>query len=197
MASTIIEKSLVEYVHTQVVRHSAGERPPLTEETLWYAGGVLVRFLEARHLLAPSQAGSVPVLAEMYGEAVTAGSTQERISWLRRLGDSALFLGAIFPENFARRGIGKDYFVGVGGGAYSSLADQMPTQQVLYTQLASTFPRLMGLLAKVCEKEFAFDATDIVALYERWVATGDTRVKQQLGSLGIVPMNPGSQGYRQ
>lgn len=188
MASGITEQSLPEYVREKVALHSSDDRIPLAEETLWYAGGVLVQFLETHRLFDPSQQGRTPVLAEMYGEAVAAETTGARVSWLRKLGDTALFLGAIFPESFHRRGIGKDYFVGMGGGAYGTLADQLPSQQVLFTELSHYFPRLMRLLADVCEQELAFDAQDIVALYERWAATKSPSLRQQLNSLGIIPV---------
>ncbi len=188
MSSYITEQSLTEYVREKVALHSSDDRVPLAEETLWYAGGVLVKFLETHHLFEPSQQGRTPILADMYGEAVAAETTTERVSWLRKLGDTALFLGAIFPESFHRRGIGKDYFVGMGGGAYGTLADQLPSQQVMFSELSNFFPRLMRLLADVCEQELAFDAQDIVALYERWAATGSPTLCRQLNSLGIIPV---------
>lgn len=189
MGSGITEQSLTEYVHEKVALHSSNDRVPLAEETLWYAGGVLVQFLETHRLFDPSQKGRTPVLADIYGEAVAAETTLERVSWLRKLGDTALFLGAIFPESFHRRGIGKDYFVGMGGGAYGTLADQLPSQQVMFTELSNCFPRLMLLLANVCEQELAFDAQDIVSLYERWAATRSPNLHQQLSSLGIIPLD--------
>ncbi len=192
MSSTITEQSLAEYVRDRILVHAERDRPPLAEATLWYAGGVLVRFVETRRLFADSQQGRTPVLAEMYGEACAANTISERVSWLRRLGDTALFLGAIFPENFHRRGIGKDYFIGMGGGAYGTLAGHLPSQQELFTELSACFPRLMLLLADVCERELVFDAQDIVALYERWADTRSPDLHRQLSALGIVPIDAGT-----
>ncbi|MEM9255297.1 MAG: hypothetical protein AAGA91_07610 [Pseudomonadota bacterium] len=192
MSSPITEQSLAEYVREKLLLHSGEERPPLAEETLWYAGGVLVRFVETRRLFADGHEGRVPVLAQMYGEAYAASTISERVSWLRQLGDTALFLGALFPDNFHRRGIGKDYFVGMGGGAYSSLAGEVPAQRNLFRELSACFPRLMCLLSNVCEQELVFDARDIVAMYERWAETGNPDLRLQLNSLGIVPIEGGT-----
>ncbi|MEM1155121.1 MAG: hypothetical protein AAGI44_13365 [Pseudomonadota bacterium] len=192
MTSTITDQPLAEYVRDKILFHAEGDRPPLAEETLWYVGGVLVRFVESRRLFTEGQEGRTPVLAHIYGEAYAASTISERVSWLRQLGDTALFLGALFPDNFHRRGIGKDYFVGMGGGAYSTLASHLPSQQELFGELSACFPRIMQLMANVCEKELAFDSHDIVALYERWAATGSPELRRQLNSLGIVPFDAGS-----
>lgn len=188
MSSSITEQPLAEYVRERVLLHSADDRPPLAEDTLWYAGGVLVRFVETHRLFTEGTETRAPVLADMYGEATKAETLTERVSWLRRLGDTALFLGAIFPDNFERRGIGKDYFVGMGGGAYSSLAGHVPAQRELFAELSAFFPRLMRLLAAVCERDLAFGPQDIVALYERWAATGSPELQRQLNSLGVLPI---------
>ena len=189
MVVGISAQPLKEYVREKVLLHSVNDRPPLQEDTLWYAGEVLTKFVETKHLFSASQEGRVPILADIYGEAQNAVSVSEKISRLRTLGDTALFLGAVFPANFQRRGLGKDYFVGMGGGAYSSLATYMPAQEQLFSELSGFFPRLMRLLADVCEKEFFFDSRDTVALYERWAATGSPELRQQLNSLGISPFD--------
>ena len=44
----------------------------------------------------------------------------------------ALFLGALFPERFTRRGIQQDYVVGMGGGAYDYLVKPITPDQLLH-----------------------------------------------------------------
>jgi len=57
-------------------------------------------------------------LALLYGDALEARNERERCLCLQQLGDTALFLYALFPERYARHGIRRDYFIGMGGGAY-------------------------------------------------------------------------------
>ncbi len=195
MTGRISQQPMGEFVKDKIAeqskRHSQFEQP----ETLWYAGNVLVQFLENTSFHANCGDTRVPVLAELFGKATQAKSRSERALWLRRLGDTALFLGALFPENFERRGIRADYLVGMGGGAYSALATSSPPQTGVYQELASKFPRVMKILAEVCEKESLFDASDVVALYERWNATRDPLTKAQLCSLGITPISTSSRAH--
>ncbi|MEM1144566.1 MAG: hypothetical protein AAF671_07675 [Pseudomonadota bacterium] len=185
----ITEQPLSEYVREQLIVRASEDGGKFTEDTLWYAGGVLLRFVETRQLFESKHESPTPVLALMYGQACTATTSSERINCLRRLGDTALFMGALFPDNFHRRGISKDYFVGMGGGAYGSLADQLPSQKSLFSELAERFPRLMQLLARVCERELGFEPQDILGLYERWRLTKSPEIQSQLSSLGIIPID--------
>lgn len=94
-------------------------------------------------------------------------------------------MGALFPESYARRGIRKDYFVGMGGGAYDYLSENAPRNRHIFSELAATFVRMLELIAEACSRQQLFDATDILNLYQRWRQSGNKRIGEQLQALGI------------
>ena len=97
----------------------------------------------------------------------------------------ALFLGALFPERFTRRGIQQDYVIGMGGSAYDYLADNARQNRHIFAELANTFTRMLDMVANACSREQQLGIEEVVALYERWLASGDPLVANQLQALGI------------
>jgi hypothetical protein len=190
MTSLISDQPLEEFIRDKLHDQTRDMAVGIAEDTLWYIGNMLATFVESKQLFVQQQNQTLlPTLAFLYRDAHLAQSSHERMGLLRKLGDTALFIGAIFPERFQSRGIGKDYFVGMGGGAYSYLADNFPTQKPVFSELSGRFPQIVRLVSWVCAKELAFDAQDILALYERWLSTNDELIKRQLVSLGIVPFD--------
>lgn len=181
------EATLADYFRERL-QEVSGELapPPPQEDTLWYMGNMLARFGDSHELFVYHE-GTVSIrpLALLYKDAHEADDHRQRCLILRQLGDLALFLGALFPENYARRGIRKDYFVGMGGGAYDYLSENAHQHRHIFSELAETFSRMLELIARVCSKETPFDATDILALYQRWRQTRDPLLADQLRALGV------------
>ena len=187
-----VEPTLSDYFRERL--HEAGgdlaQRPH--DDTLWYMGDMLARLGKSDQLFSYEE-GEVGIrpLALLYQDAHEAGNAHERCLLLRQLGDVALFVGALFPENYARRGILKDYFIGMGGGAYSYLSENARQNRHIFSELASMFVHLLELVAKVCARQKLFDYTDVLTLYERWRQNGDPRLGQQLQALGIAVPSTG------
>lgn len=162
------------------------EAGPPQEDTLWYMGNMLARFGDSDQLFSYDE-GTVSVrpLALLYKDAHEANTRSERCLILQQLGDLALFLGALYPERFSRRGIRRDYVVGMGGGAYDYLAGNANRNRHIYSELAATFTRMLELIAQVCARQQAYDASDILELYQRWRDTGDAGLADQLRALGV------------
>lgn len=186
IAEPTFEMALADYFRERLQEHSEQLAPPPHEDTLWYMSNMLARFGDSDQLFS-YDAGEVGIrpLALLYKDAHEADGHQERCLILRQLGDLALFLGALFPQNFARRGIHKDYFVGMGGGAYDYLSENAYQNRHIFSELADMFARLLELVAQVCERQNPFDASDVLELYQRWRETGDPRLADQLRGLGI------------
>ncbi len=188
----IFERNLADYFRERLQECGEQLAPPPREDTLWYMGNVLARFGDSDQLFSYDEGElGIRPLALLYKDAHEAGTTRERCLILRQLGDMALFIGALFPERYARRGILKDYFVGMGGGAYSYLSENAPKNRHIFSELAETFSRMLHLVEQACSKEQLFDASDVLGLYERWRATGDIRLREQLEALGICVMDQG------
>ena len=183
----VTEHSLALYFKDRLAEHATRLRAPLHDDTCWYIGTLLERFMRSDRLFS-YQDGTLALrpLALLYGDALEAPSERQRCLLLRQLGDLALFLGALFPDRYLKRGIRQEYFVGMGGGAYDYLAGNAQGNRHVYAQLAETFTALLDLVADACRRDAAKTESDVLALYERWVRTGDDRLARQLRRLGIV-----------
>jgi hypothetical protein len=182
----ITETSLSVYFRKRLVEYAERFQPPPHEDTCWYLGNLLERFGRSDDFFGYEDGVlSLRPLALIYGDAVEATSERERCLLLQQLGDMALFLGALFPERFTRRGIQQDYVVGMGGSAYDYLADNARQHRHVFAELASTFTRMLEMVANACSREQQLSTEDIVALYERWLNTGDPVAAGQLQALGI------------
>ncbi len=98
----------------------------------------------------------------------------------------ALFMGALFPQRYARRGIRRDYFVGMGGSAYDYLADNARRGREVFAELANAFTRMLEMVERVCtEDEGEASDEDVLALYRRWLRDRDPATARRLRAQGI------------
>jgi hypothetical protein len=182
----IAETSLSAYFRERLIEYAQHFRPPPHEDTCWYLGNLLERFGRSDHFFIYEEGCmNLRPLALIYGDAVEADTERERCLLLQQLGDMALFLGALFPERFTRRGIQQDYVIGMGGSAYDYLADNARQNRHIFSELANTFTRMLDMVANACSREQRLSLEEVIALYERWLATGDAVVANQLQALGI------------
>lgn len=177
---------LADYFRERLEEYGQQLAPPPHEDTLWYTANMLARFGDSDQLFSYDRGEvSIRPLALLYKDAHETEDLRERCLILRQLGDLALFLGALFPESFARRGILKDYFIGMGGGAYDYLSENSRQNRHVFSELAAMFARMLELVARVCARQRLFDAADVLNLYQRWRQTRDPRLAGQLRALGI------------
>lgn len=185
---TISQLTLTEYFAKGIHRESEALLPPLSDDLIHYLTHLLLHFSESNRLFANDKdSHHLPTLALMYESAYKAKTPYQRNITLRKLGDSALFMGALFFEYFSKKGINKDYFIGMGGGAYHALADYEYGDTALFCELAERFPKLLQVISSVCAIELNFNAEDIFSLLERWQQSKDATLRKQLHSIGIVP----------
>ena len=182
----VTETSLSGYFTSRLQRcaRSAPRRPQ--DDTLWYLGNLLDRFGRSDALFSYEEGRlTLRPLAELYGDAREAPNERQRCLLLRQLGDMALFLGALFPQRFARKGIRRDYFVGMGSSAYDYLGDNALRQRHVFAELAATFSQVLDLVARSCDDRERFDATEVMGLYRRWLEDRDPVARRKLEGLGI------------
>jgi hypothetical protein len=184
--SPIAETSLAVYFRGRLIEYAERLKPPPHADTCWYLGNLLVRFGRSERLFSYEDNGySLRPLALLYGDAREASNDRERCLLLQQLGDMALFLGALFPESFSRRGIRKNYVVGMGGGAYDYLAENARHSRHIFSELASTFPRMLEMVAHAGSRPGDLGIEEVMALYQRWLEQGDPLVGRQLQAIGI------------
>lgn len=182
----VTETSLTNYFCRQLNIHAERLEPPPHADTRWYIGNLLDRFGRSERLFTYDNGQlTLRPLALLYSDAIEASNERERCLLLQHLGDMALFLGALFPEKWARRGIGKDYFVGMGGGAYDYLADNARSNNHIFAELAGTFTRMLELIANACSRSEQLSAEEILGLYQRWLQSRNPVIEGQLRALGI------------
>ena len=184
----ITETSLSVYFKERLSDCAQRLKPPPQEDTCWYLSSLLDRFVRTEHLYSydDSNGWGLRPLALLYGDALQASSERERCLLLQQLGDMALFLGALFPQRFSRRGIQQDYVIGMGGSAYDYLSSSARCNRHIYAELAATFTGMLALIADVCSRTEQLQQMDIVALYQRWLETGDPAAASRLQALGIA-----------
>ena len=182
----ITETSLSIYFKRRLTAYAQRFEPPPHEDTCWYIGSLLERFGRSDHLFAYEEGRmDLRPLALLYGDAIEASTERERCLLLQQLGDMALFLGALFPERFTRRGIQQDYVVGMGGGAYDYLASTARSNRHIFAELSNTFSRMLEMVANACSREQQLSTEEIVNLYRHWLETGDEITGNKLRALGI------------
>lgn len=182
----IAETSLSHYFEGRLSEFAEQLEPAPHADTRWYLGNLLVRFCRSEHLFSyEEERYALRPLALLYGDAREASSDRERCLLLQQLGDMALFLGALFPELFSRRGIRRDYVVGMGGGAYDYLAENARHGRHIFSELARTFPRMLQMVAHAGARRSELGVDEVMALYQRWLEQRDPLVASQLQSIGI------------
>ncbi|MCY4265237.1 MAG: hypothetical protein OXE78_10310 [Gammaproteobacteria bacterium] len=182
----ITETSLSNYFCGRLKRQAERFNPPPHEDTCWYLGQLLDRFARSEDFFSYADGQlTVRPLALLYGDAMEASNDRHRCLILQHMGDMALFLGALFPEKWARRGIGQDYFVGMGGGAYDYLASNARSNRHIFFELANTFTRMLEMVAEACSRHQQMSMEDLLNLFQRWQSTQNPVIANQLQSLGI------------
>ena len=182
----ITETSLSSYFKRRLTRYARQFKPPPHEDTCWYLGSLLERFGRSDQLFCyQNEQMALRPLALLYQDALETHNSQERCLMLQQLGDMALFLGALFPERYHRKGILQDYFVGMGGSAYDYLAENARTNRHIFAELANTFTRMLELVANACSKKQKMTTEEVLGLYQRWLTTRDPVTERQLRALGI------------
>jgi len=183
---TITETSLSSYFCNRLNRYAQRFRPPPHEDTCWYLGSLLERFGRSEQLFTyQDEHLMIRPLALLYSDAVQASNARERCLMLQQLGDMALFLGALFPERFTRRGLQQDYFIGMGGSAYDYLADNARSNRHIFAELAQTFSRMLEMVANACSHTQRMTTEGVLALYQGWLTSRDPLIASQLQALGI------------
>ena len=182
----VTESSLSDYFSRQLRRHASETTPSPPEDILWYIASLLERFGRSERLFA-FEDGRLDLrpLALLYGDAREASTERERCLLLRQLGDLALFLGSLFPHRYERRGIRRDYFIGMGSSAYDYLGDNARGDRTLFSELATLFSSLLELIERCFDQRDRLDAREVVTLYQRWQQTRDPSLARQLTGLGV------------
>jgi len=121
----------------------------------------------------------------------------ERVRVLKEVGDTSLYLTGFFAESLSRKLVDADFYMGLGEAAYHELAHRLSASasvREVYGELSAKFPRFVDVLADVRARVNVV-GSDVVTLYEHWLATRAEWVERRLRAMGML-VSPGK-GYLQ
>ncbi len=199
----ITETSLQEYFQNSVADALENQNVEAATDTVHYVVNLLTSFSRAERLFERTRDGvMIRPLALLYAEAVEGATSDERNRALRRLGDVALFISGVFSQSLNRRVVDIDYYVAMGGTAYSHLSETMRVSNrgralsSIYNELALKFVEFVDVLGEVSEAANCNNDADVLRQYEIWLRTGSRRAAGRLRAVGIHPSRNASSRLR-
>lgn len=183
MSEVVVRReSAVEFFREQVERALARQGLAARELTSFYVVHLLAGFVRRRSGDDNDTALGVRLL-----KALESQGAEQRAS-LREIGDISLFISGFFADSLHRRLVDVDYYVQIGGCAYSTLGrNDADTLAPVFAELGDNFVSFVDILSEVSERTACTTNTDLLRLYERWLRTGSSRSGQLLVERGVVP----------
>ncbi|MGB0639359.1 MAG: hypothetical protein ACPGTU_08505 [Myxococcota bacterium] len=184
------QDNLFDFFHSAVdtAVHSKGAN--VSEDGVFYLSNLLVERGRASETDLPQTLVELQIRAREEGGAAAVGA------W-RELGDRALYMSGFFRASLHRKNVSVEYYLSMGSAAYQQLATALRWSgagggfEHIYEELAGQFETCSAILQRVRDAVRAHSNSEILKLYEQWLATGDPLVADRLSKLGVVPMRPG------
>ena len=190
----ITSRSVEDFFHRALSSALENQRTEATPDAVCYVVNLLSAFSRSDRLYEHTENGfGLKPLALIYSDAVFSGNEKERHHALRRLGDVALFISGLFSHSLNRKLVDVDYYVAMGGSAYSQLSSSSAQSaggaalSPLFAELSHKFTDFVDALAEVGEDANFSNDSDLLRCYETWLRTGSVRAAQQLRRAGIEP----------
>ena len=120
--------------------------------------------------------------------AQTQGDPAARVKVLKEVGDTSLYVTGFFAASLERKLVDTDYYINLGEAAYNELASRLAGSSSIgdiYREMAAKFPRFVDVLIEV-RKRIDFAQSDVVTLYEQWLATRSEWIESRLRELGVL-----------
>lgn len=157
-------------------------------ESFEYLVDLMLRYMESDSFFVKSSDGKLEenVLADLYAEYLQ-GSSEKKKLVLQRLGDICLLVSGFFSDSLKRKIVDVDYYHGMGGSAYWMLSQiHFSGVSALYKELSVKFKPFSGVLGELSERTGIQTNSDLLRLYERWLMTGNERLRGLLSEHGIA-----------
>lgn len=187
--------SLTEFFVSKIDEALRIQKTSVSGEVHYYLVDLLTRFPAGQTCYVPKENQKDTdkrALALQLYDAVF-DTPEKKFQHLKTLGDSALFKAGFFYDALYNQPVGVDYYINMGCGAYSSLANMTTQGPVtlsdLYSELSGRFAELVEILHLVGESEVAAHDGDLLRILERYQKTGSQKAKDLLQTNGIDPDN--------
>jgi hypothetical protein len=171
------------------------------EATEFYLVNLLVDFLRTRRLVESGgrRVDQKPLAIRLL-ETRESSRPMDRFRELKHLADSTLYTLGFFRGSLRRSTVDLSYYAGLGESAYGDLARITgrrtgTSRDQMFGELSDKFGDCVELLAEVSDGGRS-GASDVVQLYEEFLAFGGERARRRLAELGVhaVSRAPGSSG---
>lgn len=155
-----------------------------TTPTRRYLVGILEHYLDARNLFTYPD-----TLAETFLLASNAPA-MERMELLKKLGDRSLYISGFFGDSLHRKAVDIDYYAGMGGAAYASLADTVKEDDLseVYRVFSERFLDFVEVLTVISNQSFVNTDQGLLRLYDKYLRTGSSLAKEKLLELGVLTL---------
>jgi len=189
-------QSLREFFKDSVSAAMAANQVAVDHDTEHYVVNLLTLFARAEAFHDPQDSSPRQrPLALMLADALDAATAAERVFGLQRLGDVSLFVAGFFADSLQESVVDIDYYVSMGGGAYSTLsAHTRGTLRgrafgAVFAELGEKFQPLVDVLNDVRDQAVATSDADVLRLYDVWLKTGSQRAARLLRETGVLPLD--------
>lgn len=184
--------NLREFFRDSVTEAMDRQQVDVDDHTACYVVNLLTLFSRSEAFFDRSENGlELRPVALVLADAVDRDSGEKNFA-LQRVGDVSLFVAGFLGEGLATKLVGVDYYVSMGGAAYSTLAENIRGSVrgravgEVFSELAEKFTAFVDVLADIRDAARTSHA-DVLQLYESWQRTGSERAARMLRSLGIEP----------
>ena len=186
--------SLQEFFKDSVTGAMTRQGIKADDHTAYYVVNLLTLFARSEALFDQTENGiELKPLAKVMAESLEAGLPAERRHALQRIGDVSLFVAGYLGDGFAAKLVDVDYYVHIGGSAYSALSESVRGSlrgkifSVVFAELAEKFQAFVDILGDVRDEASKRKDIDVLRTYEIWLKTGSERAARLLRKHGIEP----------
>jgi len=174
--------SPVEFFKEQVEGAMQRQHLHASDWTVYYIVNLLTSFVSPARL---EQMNTEEPLGVRLARALATEGGPRRDD-LRRIADNSLFLAGFFGDSLQRRLVDLDYYISLGGYAYSRLAgDDDDAFADVFGELAEKFVPVVDVLSDISDRSRSSNR-DVLRVYERWLRTGSQRDRTLLVERGFT-----------
>jgi len=128
-------------------------------------------------------------LAFMLKDALEEPQPEVSKKMFRKLGDVSLYFAGFFQESLTKKLVDVDYYIEVGGTAYSEVASRTPESHgsIMYQEMSKKFSHIVDVFAEMSDQTTPKTEMNLLKLYDHWVQTKSKRAEKILIEAGIIP----------
>jgi hypothetical protein len=151
-----------------------------------YLVQLLEHYLDARNLFSQPD-----TLAETFLMASNSSQPNEKRDLLKKLGDKSLYISGFFGDSLSRKIVDVDYYAGMGGAAYASLAEHVreDDSRQVYKIFSERFIDFVDVLTYISQQSSVHTDQGLLRLYDRYMRTGSELAKEKLIEMGVLTLS--------